>query len=42
MIKDIRTGKSKGIAYIEFFYEDSVFKALALNSSLLAGFPVKI
>jgi len=32
MIKDQRTGKSKGVAYVEFFHADSVQKSLALHN----------
>merc|ERR1719316_1053853 len=36
IIRDARTGRSKGLAYIEFYLQESTLKALALS-----GHPVK-
>lgn len=42
LIKDPRTGKSKGIAYIEFADIASVIKSQALNQQLLGGYPITV
>ena len=42
IITDSRTGRSKGIAYVEFWEEDSVSLALALNGQKLIGAPLVI
>lgn len=42
IIKDPRTGKSKGIAYIEFYGLDSVNRAIALSGKEVDGCKVKI
>lgn len=31
LVKDQRTGKSKGMAFVEFYQADSIEKALQLN-----------
>ena len=42
LIKDNKTKRSKGLAYIEFNTSDGVAAALAHNGTLLAGYPVTI
>ncbi|PAV80654.1 hypothetical protein WR25_22874 [Diploscapter pachys] len=42
IITDSRTGRSKGIAYIEFWNEDSVNLAIALQGQRLLGAPLVI
>ena len=42
VIKDSRTGKNKGVAYVEFYLSDSIIKALACNGQLLKGVPVRV
>ncbi|SBT80202.1 splicing factor 1, putative [Plasmodium malariae] len=41
-IKDQRSGKSKGVAYVEFYTQESVIKALAASGYMLKNRPVKI
>lgn len=40
LIRDARSGKSKGMAYIEFEDRESVVKAIALNGQKIGGFPI--
>lgn len=42
IIKDPKNGKSKGVAYVEFYSEESKFKALAQSGKPILGNPVKI
>lgn len=42
LIRDQRTGKSKGLCYVEFRERQSVTKALALTGQLLGGFPITV
>jgi len=42
IIKDPRTGKSKGVAYVEFYTQESVVKAIAMNGRELNGHVVKV
>ncbi len=42
LIRDQRTTKSKGLAYIEFWERDSVQKAISLNGCELGGYPISI
>lgn len=42
LIKDARTGRSKGMCYVEFAERDSVNKAVALSGQLLAGYPIQV
>ena len=42
LVRDSRTGKSKGLCYIEFEDKSSVTKACALSGHLLSGYPVTI
>jgi len=42
LIRDQRTQKSKGLAYVEFWERDSVHKAVALTGQLLRGYPITI
>jgi len=37
IIKDARSGKSKGLAYVEFFTPESVLMGLACNGKQLMG-----
>ncbi|ETB62943.1 hypothetical protein, variant 1 [Plasmodium yoelii 17X] len=41
-IKDQRSGKSKGVAYVEFYTQDSVIKALSVNGYMLKNRPIKV
>ena len=42
LILDPRSGKSKGVAYIQFRNVETVDKALGLNGTKLLGFPIMI
>ncbi len=42
VIRDQRTNRSKGVAYIEFYKEDSVAQALSLNGQFIMLSPVRI
>eukprot|EP00918_Siedleckia_nematoides_P003532 GHVU01007988.1.p1 GENE.GHVU01007988.1~~GHVU01007988.1.p1 ORF type:complete len:426 (+),score=75.24 GHVU01007988.1:489-1766(+) len=42
MIKDQRSGKSKGVSYVEFYTQESVIKALALSGEKLVDVPVRV
>ena len=42
IIKDSRSGKSKGVAYVEFYTAESVMLALGLSGIPLLGVPLKI
>ena len=42
IIKDPKNGKSKGVAYVEFYSEESKFKALAQSGKIIVGNAVKI
>lgn len=42
VIRDSRTGKSKGVAYVEFYLQESVVKALGCNGRTIRGFPIRV
>lgn len=42
VIKDQKTGKSKGVAYVEFYTPESVLLAMALSGQPLLGLPMII
>ena len=42
VIRDQRTGKSKGVSYVEFYLSDSVLKALACNGRSIMGLPIRV
>ena len=42
IIKDTWSGKSKGVAYVEFYTAESVMLALGLSGMPLLGVPMKI
>lgn len=43
VVRDSRTGKSKGVAYVEFYLQESIMKALACNGRLINGYgPIRI
>ena len=42
VIRDSRTGKSKGVAYVEFYLQESVIKALGCNGRAIKGFPIRV
>ncbi|CAI2370299.1 unnamed protein product [Moneuplotes crassus] len=42
VIKDTKTGKSKGVAYVEFYTPESVLLAMALTNQPLLGLPMII
>ena len=42
IVMDKVTGRSKGVAYVEFYDEASVAKAIALSGEKLLGIPIII
>jgi len=42
LIRDQRTHKSKGLAYVEFWQKDCVNKAIALTGQALGGYPITV
>ena len=42
LIRDQRSGKSKGVGYVEFYDLESVMKALALNGIAFKGQPLLV
>merc|ERR1719411_2084980 len=42
IIRDARTGRSKGLAYIEFYLQESTLKALALSGQPVKGQAVRV
>ena len=42
IIRDPVSGRSKGIAYIEFYLPEGVFKALACTGMVIMGHPVRV
>ena len=42
LIRDQRSGKSKGVGYVEFGDPESVMKALALNGIAFKGQPLLV
>ena len=42
IIREPKTGKSRGVAYVEFFLPDALLKAMACNGQLLRGVPVRV
>lgn len=42
IIRDARTGRSKGVAYIEFYLQESTLKALALSGQPVKGQAVRV
>lgn len=42
IIRDARTGRSKGLAYIEFYLQESTLKALALSGQAIKGQAVRV
>jgi RNA-binding protein 39 len=42
IIRDSRTQRSKGIAYVEFYLTESVLKSLACSGQLLMGTPIRV
>lgn len=42
LIRDARTGRSKGLAYIEFYLQESTLKALALSGQPIKGQAVRV
>lgn len=42
LIKDPRTGKSKGLAYVEFTNREDAEKSQVLNGQLVGGYPITI
>uniref|UniRef100_A0A0G4FVS6 RRM domain-containing protein n=1 Tax=Chromera velia CCMP2878 TaxID=1169474 RepID=A0A0G4FVS6_9ALVE len=42
LIRDARSGKSKGVAYVEFYTQEGLLKALALSGQMFQGQPVKV
>lgn len=42
IIRDARTGRSKGVAYIEFYLQESTLKALALSGQPIKGQAVRV
>jgi len=42
IIRDPRSGKSKGISYVEFYLPESVYKALACTGELIMKHPIRV
>mmetsp|Transcript_82214 Transcript_82214/g.172109 ORF Transcript_82214/g.172109 Transcript_82214/m.172109 type:complete len:452 (-) Transcript_82214:56-1411(-) len=42
IIRDARTGRSKGVAYIEFYLQEATLKALALSGQPIKGQAVRV
>jgi RNA-binding protein 39 len=42
IIRDARTGRSKGVAYVEFYLQEATLKALALSGQPLKGQAIRI
>mmetsp|Transcript_59659 Transcript_59659/g.141956 ORF Transcript_59659/g.141956 Transcript_59659/m.141956 type:complete len:459 (-) Transcript_59659:141-1517(-) len=42
IIRDARTGRSKGLAYVEFYLQESTLKALALSGQSIKGQAIRI
>lgn len=42
IVRDPKSGKSKGLAYVEFYFPDAVAKALELHNKELEGYKVQI
>jgi len=42
MIRDQRTQKSKGLAYVEFWEKEAVMKAVSLTGQLVNNFPITV
>ncbi|UKJ88677.1 RNA splicing factor [Theileria orientalis] len=42
MVRDSRSGRSKGIAYVEFYTQESVIKALSMNGMSLKGQGIRV
>jgi RNA-binding protein 39 len=42
LIKDPRTGKSKGLCYVEYSRKEEAEKSLVLNGQLIGGYPITI
>lgn len=42
IIRDARTGRSKGLAYIEFYLQEATLKALALSGQAIKGQAVRV
>lgn len=42
VIRDQRTGKSKGVAYVEFYLQEAVIKALACNGRTIHGALIRV
>jgi len=42
IIRDARTGRSKGLAYIEFYLQESTLKALALSGQAVKGQAIRV
>ncbi len=42
IIRDKKTGKSKGIAYVEFYESDAALRSMALSGKEIEDYPCKI
>jgi RNA-binding protein 39 len=42
IIRDTRTGKSKGVAYVEFYTPDSVLKSMTLSGQMINGQAISV
>ncbi|CAG9327841.1 unnamed protein product [Blepharisma stoltei] len=42
IIRDQKTGKSKGVAYVEFYSPDSVLKSMALSGQMINGQAISV
>ena len=43
VVRDSKTGKSRGVAYVEFYLQESIMKALACNGRMICGHgPIRV
>lgn len=42
LVRDQRTGRPKGVAYVEFYTNDSVIKALSMSGHFLLNQPIRV
>jgi len=42
IIRDARTGRSKGLAYVEFYLQEATLKALALSGQVVKGQAIRV
>eukprot|EP01068_Selenidium_serpulae_P009940 Selendium_serpulae@DN5357_c0_g2_i1.p1 len=42
VIRDQRSGKSKGVGYVEFYTQEAVLKAMSMSGQMVLGQPIKV